>query len=251
VPRTIDGSHATDGGRAQLTLPLGKPKTAAGVEAVSVGRRSVMVRFVRNLRSRRYVLRVLPDDTVRLTVPRFGSRAQALAFLRRELPWVERQRYAVARQAGVVLFRGVPFPLETYADGRQERVLVRFGSESVVMRRGETARAAACRRLRDVAAVELRQCLAPLAAQFGLKVRRTTIRGQLTRWGSCSPDGTIALNWRLVQMPGSVRDYILIHELMHMKEPNHSRRFWTLVERACPDYKAARRWLKAHEGELL
>ncbi len=252
MPRTTHcTSAAASVARAQIPLPLGKPKGGADVEAVTVGRRSVMVRFVRNLRSRRYVLRVLPDDTVRLTVPRLGSRSQALVFLRRELPWVERQRYAVARQAGVVLFRGALFPLETYVDGRSDRRFVRFGPESVIMRRGETARAAACRRLRDLAGVELGQCLAPLAARFGLTVRRTTIRSQLTRWGSCSPDGRIALNWRLMQMPDSVRDYILIHELMHLKEPNHSRRFWALVEHACPDYKAALRWLKAHEGELL
>jgi predicted metal-dependent hydrolase len=54
-----------------------------------------------------------------------------------------------------------------------------------------------------------------------------------------------------VQTPEAVRDYILIHELMHLREPNHSRRFWSLVEHACPEHAAARRWLQAHERELL
>jgi len=53
-----------------------------------------------------------------------------------------------------------------------------------------------------------------------------------------------------VQMPDSVRDYLLVHELMHLRERNHSRRFWALVERACPEHQAARRWLKAHGGDL-
>jgi predicted metal-dependent hydrolase len=104
--------------------------------------------------------------------------------------------------------------------------------------------------MREIAGVELRERLATLAARLDVAVRRVTIRGQHTRWGSCSPRGAIALNWRLVQMPDSVRDYILVHELMHLHQRNHSRKFWALVERACPDYRAARRWLRAHEAEL-
>jgi hypothetical protein len=80
---------ATRTGRVdQLPLPLGKPRAASDVEAIAVGRRVVIVRLVRHPRSRRYVLRVLPDGTVRVTLPRSGSRAAAFAFLRRELPWV-------------------------------------------------------------------------------------------------------------------------------------------------------------------
>ena len=251
LDKTVARRRRAEDPRGQLVLPLGKPRAGNGVEAVTLGRRVVMVRLVRHPRSRRYVLRLLADDTVRLTMPVFGSRAAAFAFLRRELPWIERQRYAVARQAGTVLLAGLLLPLETYAEDRTDRRWVRFGAESVAIRRGETAKAAACRRLRDIAGHDLKPRLLALAAQFKLRVGRLTIRSQQTRWGSCSPEGAIALNWKLVQMPDSVRDYILIHELMHVRERNHSRRFWTLVEHACPEYKAARRWLKAHEAELL
>ncbi len=247
----MDRGGPGDRAQGQLGLPLGKPRAERDVEAVAVGRRVVLVRLVRHPRSRRYVLRVLADDTVRLTVPRFGSRAAALSFLRRELPWIEQQRYAAARGAGSILFRGVPVQLQTTAVDGGDRREVRFGDESVVVRRGETARAAACRRVKEIAAAELKPRLAAIAVQMGLRVARVTIRDQRTRWGSCSPRGAIALNWRLVQMPEQVRDYILVHELVHLQQPNHSRRFWALVERACPDHRAARRWLKAHEGELM
>ena len=63
--------------------------------------------------------------------------------------------------------------------------------------------------------------------------------------------GRISLNWRLIQTPDAVRDYVLIHELMHLRQPNHSARFWALVARACPDHEASRRWLRAHEAALL
>src|SRR5262249_41809663 len=86
--------------------------------------------------------------------------------------------------------------------------------------------------------------LRTLAADRGLAVTRVTIRNQRSRWGSCSRDGSIALNFRLVQMPPHVRDYVMLHELMHLAQPNHSVRFWRLVEGACPGFREAERWLK-------
>jgi predicted metal-dependent hydrolase len=75
-----------------------------------------------------------------------------------------------------------------------------------------------------------------------------SVRNQRSRWGSCSPNGHICLNWRLVTMPDWVRDYVLIHELMHLKRMDHSRKFWALVSAAFPDYQAARQWLRAQQN---
>ena len=71
-----------------------------------------------------------------------------------------------------------------------------------------------------------------------------TIRNQRSRWGSCARNGNITLNFRLVQMPAHVRDYVLLHELMHIRQQNHSRRFWRLVEAVCPGFRDAERWLR-------
>ena len=90
-----------------------------------------------------------------------------------------------------------------------------------------------------------------LAAQFDLAVTQVSVRNQRARWGSCATGGRISLNWRLVQTPDAVRDYVLIHELMHLRQPNHSARFWALVARACPGYQVSRRWLREHEAALL
>jgi predicted metal-dependent hydrolase len=70
------------------------------------------------------------------------------------------------------------------------------------------------------------------------------VRAQKTRWGSCSARGTISLNWRLIQAPPGVVDYLIIHELMHRREMNHSARYWKLVAQAFPDYRRAEQWLK-------
>ena len=90
-----------------------------------------------------------------------------------------------------------------------------------------------------------------IVVRHGLTVSRVSIRNQRWRWGSCSRNGHICLNWRLVTMPDSVRDYVLIHELMHLKRMDHSPKFWKLVEAACPDYQDARRWLRRASQRAL
>ncbi len=170
------------------------------------------IHFVRMRRARRYVMRVRPDGDLRVTIPRGGSKAEARRFAERHRAWAERQR---------------------------SRVL-------------EARRpAAADRELRAKAAEDLPPQLLALAAQHGLTVTRVTIRGQRSRWGSCSSRGRITLNFRLLLMPPEVREYILIHELIHLKQANHSIRFWRLVEAACPGFRDAERWLSKHGPSLF
>src|SRR5947208_16572007 len=101
-----------------------------------------------------------------------------------------------------------------------------------------------------LAAKELPPRVLEFAAMHQLPVRRVTVRNQRSRWGSCSRRGTISLNWRLIQAPPFVRDYLILHELSQLTEMNHSTRFWREVERVCPDYEAAERWLKQHSALL-
>ncbi len=79
---------------------------------------------------------------------------------------------------------------------------------------------------------------------MGVSYNNITIRGQKTRWGSCSRDNNLNYNWRLVLMPLSISDYVIIHELAHTVHHNHSKRFYALVEKFCPDYKALRKQLR-------
>jgi predicted metal-dependent hydrolase len=177
---------------------------------------SAMV-FVRHPRARRYLIRVTAEGTVRVTVPRWGSKREAERFAERETAWIEAQlRRVEADRARRVAEPSAEPPL-----GDVEQ-----------------------RALRMRAAGELPARLLELAARFGLTVSRISIRNQRWRWGSCSRSGHICLNWRLVTMPDSVRDYVLIHELMHLKRLDHSPEFWRLVADACPAYEEARAWLR-------
>ncbi len=147
--------------------------------------------FIRHPRARRYVIRVRPDGTVRVTLPRWGSRRHAELFAEQQRPWIERQ------QARAATYR---------------RTRAAYSTDMV-------------KHLRQQAARELPVQLYRLAERHGLTVSRVSVRNQRSRWGSCSPTGHICLNWRLVLMPEAVRDYVLIHELMHLRRLDHSRRF--------------------------
>jgi predicted metal-dependent hydrolase len=170
--------------------------------------------FVRHPRARRYIVRVTAAGVVRVTIPRRGSKREAESFAASQRAWIEQQ-------------------LRTWtAEQSKPRDILP---------------PAAAADMRARAARELPQRLLELAAEQGLVVARVSIRNQRWRWGSCSRHGHICLNWRLVTMPDWVRDYVLIHELMHLKRMDHSRKFWNLVAAACPRFRDARRWLRQYE----
>ena len=89
------------------------------------------------------------------------------------------------------------------------------------------------------------------APKLGVTPTRIQIRDQRSRWGSCSTTGTLSFNWRLVLAPLDVLDYVVVHELCHLREANHSRRFWSLVEERRPEWRLHRDWLHEHGPELL
>jgi len=89
------------------------------------------------------------------------------------------------------------------------------------------------------------------AAALGVSYSRLTLRDQRTRWGSCSSNGALSFNWRLVLAPHDVLDYVVVHEVCHLVEHNHGSRFWRLVERRRPGYREPKQWLDEHGWEIL
>lgn len=244
----------------QLQLPFRSRRAAPAPQAetrLNLGERTVHVEFLRHRRARRYILRVPSAGVVRVTVPRGGTNAEASRFILRKRGWIERQWLRLAAPVqdrawvlgSQVLFRGVRAQLQAVHDGPSN--LVRLGEEVVpVAEMAADLRPEVERHLRACAARELPQRALELAGRHQAAIRRVTIRNQKSRWGSCSRRGTISLNWRLVQAPALVRDYIILHELAHLKQMNHSPRFWAEVERLCPGFREAERWLKQHRDLL-
>jgi len=224
------------------------------------------LRLRRSVRARRYRLTLGRDGIPVATIPLRGTRQEAIQFAQRQVPWLERVR---ARQASKpraplvwelgaqILWRGEATELrlaaeeEPLAHSRGARRTVRLGTDLFVLRRTDCdlrplleARFLAC------AKVELPARAWELATIAGVGLRRVVVRSQRSRWGSCSSSGTVSLNWRLIQVPPQVRDYIIHHELAHLIEMNHSERFWREVTRLCPHWKDAEAWLTKH-GSLL
>ena len=166
--------------------------------------------YVRHRRARRYILRVDADGRLRITIPRGGSQRGAERFARSQGAWIARQRERLASRTPIL----------------------------------------AAPALLAQAARDLPPRLHALAGRYGLEVARVSIRNQRTRWGSCGRNGHICLNWRLLLMPEWVGDYVLVHELMHLKRMDHSPAFWALVRVACPRWRAARAWLRVHGSSL-
>jgi predicted metal-dependent hydrolase len=213
--------------------------------------------FVRVRRARRYILRVRPDGSLRVTIPRGGSRAEALTFIGRQVAWIARERARVRREqtparwtdGSVILFAGAGVRIQVTTDASGSYAC--YAGRRVRVDDPSDVRPNIERDLRDLARTRLVPRLHALAAQHDLAAARVTIRNQRSRWGSCSRTGAIALNFRLVQMPQDVCDYVLLHELMHLRQQNHGHRFWALMEQACPDYRAAERWLRVSGRALF
>jgi predicted metal-dependent hydrolase len=89
------------------------------------------------------------------------------------------------------------------------------------------------------------------AAALDVRYARLTVRGQRSRWGSCSSSGALSFNWRLVLAPHDVLDYVVVHEVCHLVEHNHGPGFWRLVEQRRPGYRESKKWLDDHGWELL
>jgi predicted metal-dependent hydrolase len=222
---------------------------------LQIGSRAVPLLMVRHPRARRYLLRLHPDGTVRVTIPRLGNISAAKDFASRNIGWLEQQFQRLAARPKIpdtwnlgteILFRGESVRIATGSNGS-----ICFGTERIKVSYKKTDfRPVIENHLHKLAAQELPPRVMELASHHGINVSRVSVRNQKSRWGSCSRRGTVSLNWRLMQAPGFVRDYIILHELAHRRQMNHSEKFWQEVERLFPDYLQAERWLKQH-GKLL
>jgi predicted metal-dependent hydrolase len=232
------------------------PRTRIG--RVLLWKHGITVHIVFRPRARRYLLGLRPDGDARLVIPRRGNEAEGLRFLERSEAWLLK-RVAQWRSQGRdrqpwldgsrFLFRGEETVLrvEPSEGGAKLSFADQFLSVPSAL---PDYREAVLSHFRQMAERELPIRTRELALVHGIVVNRVTVRSQKTRWGSCSVRGTISLNWRLIHAPPFVVDYLIIHELMHRREMNHSSRYWKHVAAAFPDYRRAEQWLKKSRIEL-
>jgi hypothetical protein len=210
-------------------------------------------RVRRSQRARR--VRVNVDTRgVEVVLPQRAPEREAAAAIRELEPWIRRRVHELerARQAVAARGEGVPYL------GELLRVRTEPGRTRVHRRGAElwapagVEREAALERwYRRAARAEVASRLERACAMAGSSYSRLTIRGQRTRWASCSRDGAMSFNWRLLLAPEPVLDYVVWHEVCHLEVMDHSSRFWSLLERWCPDYREQSRWLRRHGQTLV
>ncbi|MGE0565457.1 MAG: M48 family metallopeptidase [Pseudolabrys sp.] len=217
-----------------------------------------LVRLARNRQARRYTLRInAATREVLLTLPPRGNLRDAQAFAEKHGGWIasrlERIPEPVAFADGTVIpLRGEPHRI-VHRHGARGTVWVEIvGGERLLCVAGDAPHLA--RRVHDFLKREARRDLAAASARaaeaLGVAIARIAIRDQVSRWGSCSATGVLSYSWRLILAPPHVLEYLAAHEVAHLVEMNHSRRFWRLVERICPVFVRAKHWLDAHGSDL-
>jgi len=207
----------------------------------------------RSRRARRFLLHVDFAGMAELVIPRRAAFADGMAFAREKASWIETHLAAVPRP--VPFTDGHSFPLlgETLRIRHVEQLFEDFWRKRsdlfVACARPELPRRVESW-LRAEAGRQIRARARDKADFIDRRIGRITLGDTRSQWGSCSHRGNLNFSWRLVMAPEPVLDYVVAHEVAHLAELNHTRRFWTIVEGLCADVAGSRAWLRRHGAEL-
>ena len=216
--------------------------------------RKIPLRFRRNAKARRLVLRLdAKTQGLVMTLPKRSGLTEAMRFVEQSRDWIIRTLSkqiapTILGHGTKVLFRGQIHNLQLIG-GRRGLISV---ADNILLVPGDEAHAQ--RRLLDYFKKQALQELSAVSRKYAIAMEtrysRISIRDQKSRWGSCSAGGILSYSWRLILAPAFVLDYVAAHEVAHLREMNHGPRFWRLVLTHCPHARDAKQWLKAHGREV-
>jgi predicted metal-dependent hydrolase len=204
-------------------------------------------------RARRVLVTVDAREGVEVVLPKRAAEREAAAAVAELRPWIEKRLREAAAVRDALSARGasVPFLGRTLALIHQDaRTRVHRRGDALLVPAGDH-RPALERWFRRAAREEIGMRLDRATAETGRSYSGLTIRGQRTRWASCSAEGKMSFNWRLVLAPEEVVDYVVWHEVCHLDVHDHSQRFWKLLGSRWPDYRAHAAWLRRHGATLV
>jgi predicted metal-dependent hydrolase len=233
----------------------GKARQEVGRGQVLLGSRSVSYRVVVSRKARHIRLRMLSDGMVEVVVPARVTIPPIEGLLRSKQGWICRGLDRVEAVPEVpnncVEYLGSEYPVIVRRhDVQTGRITLRAGEFRVELPYGAAPAPLVEALLRNLARALLTEQVQVWAEAMQVEFTRLSVRDQRTRWGSCSAKGSLSFSWRLVMAPLPVLEYVVIHELMHLRKMNHGKQFWEGVERYCPEYRQHRTWLKEHGAQL-
>ena len=206
--------------------------------------------------------RIIVDaDGVEVVIPRRMALRHVEPFVAEKQEWIERTLARYRREViadlsdgGFVPYLGERLELDVRVEPGRVRPHVARRADWLTVKVGERGQAAVADALerwyRKRARIELPPRLDAATARAGTSWTRLSIRGQRTRWASCSEDGAMSFNWRLLLAPAEILDYVVEHEVAHLEVLDHSPRYWKLLGSRCPDYKQHERWLRRNGHTL-
>lgn len=213
--------------------------------------------FIR-ARRRTISIQIKPDGQVIVRAPLRAAERIILEFVESKAGWIERKKAEAARHAPVAtkqfktgesfLLLGREIPLQVVEN---QRAALTLTDQFILSKKAAPKAVDVFEKWYKARALQvLSERVKLYAAQHGFKPMRIRITSARTRWGSCSSRGTLSFTWRLVMAPIEVIDYVVVHELVHLKVKNHSKVFWDSVAALMPDYKQRLAWLKANGRSL-
>jgi predicted metal-dependent hydrolase len=195
----------------------------------------------RSPKARRVRLQVTDDGEALIVMPLRASEREAYDLYNRHRDWVARQQAKVEERR---------IKLATRPSLAAGRVLIVNGLARKVRVSNPAERDALEKQLRKEARAAIAARIAIRAPEMEVRPGTLTIRDQKSRWGSASRRGGLSFSWRLILAPPDVLDYVVVHELAHLRHGGHGKRFWNLVEKHYGDHRAARKWLRDHNDEI-
>ncbi len=222
-----------------------------------VGGRVLPLAIHRHPRARRLILRIVPGGrSLRVTAPPAVSEKDIDAFLKRNAGWLserlERHQGTELADGGGFPFRGRTCRIVHSGKLRGQPSLGEGPDESVITVHGPVE--ALPKRLGSFLRREAEAMMTPLAhrhaATIGRSIEAIRFRDTRSRWGSCTAKGTLSFSWRIMMAPDFVIDYLVAHEVAHLREMNHGPQFWAHCRTLCPRTNEAKRWLREHGGRL-
>lgn len=241
-----------------------RPRLAIlGTRQVIIDGQAISYIIKRSLRAKYVRLEVRPEIGLIVIIPRFYSPERIPELLGEKLRWVSASlkkyehierltRDKVLQGGDTVLYLGRDIEVVTrLSNGNGDSVNLEENRLVISLKAESNRLDQALEQWYRVQVAQLiPQKVDRLSLDMGLTYARLSIRGQKSCWGSCSRKGNISLNWKLIMAPEEVIDYVIIHELAHLKELNHSRMFWQLVSEYCPEWRQHKKWLRDHSAEL-
>lgn len=206
-------------------------------------------------RSKSIKIRIEPSGEVVVTTPRFIPKWSINAMMKKSDGWIQKQLLKIEQRKE---FGETTHTIKLFGEGYQKKISLRADQAigvkiaenelviNPIENSPEKIESEVDRFLKSTAERYILPRTKLLATKMKIEFSRISLRQQKTRWGSCSNQGNLNFNWRLVHCPVKVIDYVIIHELAHRKHMNHSTAFWNLVKKYDPEYLRNRGWLKRH-----